>query len=610
MFLRDSTSVLCRNCHLVLLGGFYQDEVGQLKCKPCVNGTFVSPSHLGTSPSSCLVFPAGTNTTQHGGYRAGPCLNNYYRLKRFGECYRCESAGASCKNELMTLNPGYWWNMDKGSLVAYKAFAANILDHSDKYNRATVNYARDRLPTIHKCRLVNACSGQSGDAGKGACSEGSYGPLCELCQTGYFFTVSGCSKCPPKWRVGMQLGGFAVAVLLLVGFLSWKQTKAMRQLRGSEHTATWLDRCVTVLRIGIGFIQVMNGITTALMFVPWPSAMQVVGRYLKAIAFNVMGVVNPVCLNSNLQIDHLWKTVLFAVVIAVLVLFVALIYWVWRGSLKWRRITMTDDLRQTALQFCLTGILWIVFGCYPALSQSVIATVPYRSFSCIPLDCTTPSSNANCQWYLKADVSLECNEHNFSRILWKICDLLLVIPVGVLLLIWFLLYLKHRSATRGQQISRPFVKALYSALSFLDGSYEPRFWYWEVLEMTRKLVLTSGLQFFGRGSATELAMAAIIATAFAILHAYHKPMKKSLKRQQLLQLMSLSLISLNIMLGVLQMVDLNEGFSRLSDGDAMYDTTSDSGKTVVFAVLFYAVNGLFVLLFIGQKMHAYTETCL
>ena len=600
-------SVFCLVCHLEYSGGFYQDEVGQQKCKPCVNGTFVGPSDLGTSPSSCLVFPTGTNTTQHGGHRAGPCLTNYHRLRRFGECYPCSDPGANCSNAVLTLNPGYWWDMDKDLLVAYKKFADNILDHSDNYNKKTVNYTRDSLPTIHKCRLASACSGQKGDAGKGSCSEGSYGPLCELCQTGYFLTVDGCSKCPSKWRVGTQLGGFTIAVLCLVAFLSWKQTKAMRRLRESEHTATWLDHCVTLLRIGIGFIQVMNGITTALMFVPWPSAMQVVGRYLRAIEFNVMEVVNPVCLNNNLQMDHLWKTVIFSLAIAVLVLLVAVVYWVWKAHVKLRKLKVSDDLRQTALQFCLTGILWIVFVCYPALSQSIIATAPYRYFSCIPLNCTSPLSNAKCQWYLKADVSLECNEYNFSRILWKICDFLLVIPLGLLFLVWLLLYLKHRSASRGQQINSPVGKALFSALSFLDGSYEPRFWYWEVLEMTRKLVLTSGLQFFGRGSATELAMAAIIATAFAILHAYHKPMKKSLKRQQLLQLVSLSLISLNIMLGVLQMVDLNEGLSSLSDGDPMYDTTSGSDKTVVFAVLFYAVNGLFVLLFRGKKIDTRAE---
>jgi hypothetical protein len=346
----------------------------------------------------------------------------------------------------------------------------------------------------------------------------------------------------------------------------------------------------------------MNGITTALMFVPWPSAMQVVGRYLKAIEFNVMEVVNPVCLNSNLQMDHLWKTLLFAATIAVLLLLVTFVYWVWKAHLKWRNITVTEDLRQTALQFCLTGILWIIFGCYPALSQSIIATVPYRSFSCISLNCSTSISSTKCQWYLKADVSLECNEKTFSSILWKICDFLLIIPFGILLLIYVLLYLKHRSTSRGQKITNPHVKALYLALSFLDGSYEPRFWYWEVLEMTRKLVLTSGLQFFGQGSATELAMAGIVATAFAVLHAYHKPMKKSLKGQQLLQLVSLSLISLNIMLGVLQMVDLNEGSTSVADGydiDASYETVSPgSGKSIVFAVLFYSVNGLFVLLFV------------
>lgn len=494
--------------------------------------------------------------------------------------------------------------MNSDMLLAYKAFATNIFDYSDQYNKSTVNYTRDRLPTIHKCRRAHACTGQSGDAGKRACSQGSYGPLCELCYKGYFLTFNGCSKCPPKWRVGLQLGGFTIAVLLLVSFLSWKQTKATRP-RGSEHTATWLDHCVTALRIGIGFVQVMTGIATALILVPWPSAIQIVGRYLQTIEFNIIAVGNPVCLNSSLRMDHLWKTVAFGAAIAVVVLFVTITYFVWACSLKCRKITMTDDLRQTALQFSLTGILWVVFGCYPALSQSIIATVPSRSFSCIPLDCTEPSSSTSCQWYLKADVSVECSKHNFSSILWRICDCLLVIPLGVLLLVWLLLYHKHRSNRRGQQINSPFVKALHSALSFLDGSYQPRFWYWEVLEMTRKLVLTSGLQFFGKGSATQLAMAAIISTAFAILHAYHKPMKKTLKRQQLLQLFSLSLISLNIMLGVLQMVDLSETFTWLSGGDARYDTTSNFDSKVIFAVLFYSVNGLLVLIFIVNVISSF-----
>jgi hypothetical protein len=66
---------------------------------------------------------------------------------------------------------------------------------------------------------------------------------------------------------------------------------------------------------------------------------------------------------------------------------------------------------------------------------------------------------------------------------------------------------------------------------------------------------------------------------------------------------SLSLISLNIMLGVLQMVDLNEGFSSLPSEQTTYSYTSDSEKTIVFAVVFYMANGLFVLLFIGKKVH-------
>ncbi|XP_062517280.1 uncharacterized protein LOC134192555 [Corticium candelabrum] len=597
-------------CNRCPAGGFYQDEVAQYTCKVCVNGTFVSPNILGNSSRSCKVFPTGTDTTRLAGYRAGPCLKNYFRLQRFGACYPCKSPGAKCTNEVLTLTEGYWWTMEDDLRLSYRNFASNIFVHDDSYDRSTVNYSKSYLPTIHKCRYPNACQGQDNNPKKNVCSKGSYGPLCELCEKGYFLSDSGCSPCPPTWRVGLQLTGFVVVVLFLVVFLSWKQSKIEQNVQ----TGTWLDHFVSSLRIGIGFIQVMNGITMALVFVPWPSGIKVVGRYLRAIEFNVISVVNSVCLGGSLKhFDHLDKTLVFFGSVTGIVLMLVAIYWIWKVYMKCRRMMIDDVLHETALKFCLTGMLWTFFACYPSLSQYIIATVPYREFSCIALNCTNENGttdttggddNLTCQWYLKADVSLRCNESSFSDPRWRACNCLLIVVFGLPLLLLVLLYLKHRNDCHRVRVNSALLRALYSSLSFLDDSYESNYWYWDVVEMVRKLVLTSGLQFFGTGSTTQLAVASIIASAFALLHAQFKPIKSKRKWQHYLQLLSLSVISLNIMVGVLQLVDVGEEGNL--DEEAM---KSGIVNRTLFSVLFYSVNGLFVFVCVVNLCKSVWSAC-
>ncbi|XP_062517394.1 uncharacterized protein LOC134192661 [Corticium candelabrum] len=79
-------------------------------------------------------------------------------------------------------------------------------------------------------------------------------------------------------------------------------------------------------------------------------------------------------------------------------------------------------------------------------------------------------------------------------------------------------------------------------------------------------------------------------------------MKKSLKWQHYLQLVSLLVIALNVMLGVLKMTD-----SESNDAHSTED-----GSKVLFAVLFYSVNGLFTLFFIVNvlfSIRSAVKTC-
>ena len=51
---------------LYKLGGFYQDEMGQIDCKRCSLGTYVSKElHPGTSAAACKACPYGNKRRGH-----------------------------------------------------------------------------------------------------------------------------------------------------------------------------------------------------------------------------------------------------------------------------------------------------------------------------------------------------------------------------------------------------------------------------------------------------------------------------------------------------------------------------------------------------------------
>lgn len=490
---------------------------------------------------------------------------------------------------------------------AYTMFTNSLLTKDESYDDAYDNYTAG-MPVIHRCRREKACPGQEGNASYPVCQEGCHGPLCELCSKGYFPTSDGCSKCPPKWRSALQLVALIVVVLTFFIILSWKQAISSDSPRdtdtsiadsnetvASEKTDTWLDHCVAFLRIGIGFLQVMNGITAALAFVPWPSVMVAISTHLQVIQFNVIDMAATECLDWQFHFNHLWKTVIYFLFVAVSVVVIALLYGAWKRYVVCRR-KINLQRRALAIKFCLTTVLWILYACYPSLSQYIIATVPYRDWSCIYINCTSPDQ-VTCQWYLKADVSVQCN--HFSSALWRICQFLLLIPVCLPFLLLLLLYMKHRDAKNQRENRSPFVREVYASISFLHSDYESKFWYWEVVEMARKLLLTSGLQFFGRGSATQLAIASILANGFVLVHAQLRPIRKSLKWEHALHLFSLLVIALNIMLGVLKMITADSGLqSYLAQENAAYNPHTDE---MVFGVLFYVANGTFFFILLGQK---------
>ncbi len=545
-----------------------------------------------------MVCPTGTNTTVHAGFRACPCLDGYYRLDRFGPCFACNatSQGLACQNDFPRVMSGYWWSWKQSSnQEKFVKFVREIRIENDSYSNESVGFKGD-LPIVYRCPLAKSCNG--GVTDEEMCRKGYSGPLCSLCDNGYFFWSSECVTCPPVWRSCLQLASIVLLFVLFL-FLLFKVDKLT--IRGKRQAATVVDQIASKVKIIVGFVQVMAGVLSALRYVPWPKILITACAWLKSIEMNVIEIATPSCLSSRLRLNALQKTVVNLTGQCLLLLLVFAYYWIRYCAVPHccPRLRSEDRSRSLARRSCMRNSWWIMFLCYPSATAQIMATLPYKMWTCHQI--CHYRGQQDCPWYLKVDMSIQCDysSQGDHRVLFLICWSMSVYVLLLPLLLLFGLYKRHKIPSDTPDDDNEFIPLrnrrnsarddILSSLQFLDENYEAKFWFWELLEIARKFLLTCGIEYFGGKSLSGVAIAAMIANIFLVLHAHFKPIKR--KSEQLLQLLSLMVISLSLMLGTL--IALQDATSNILAVEDSYDRN-------VFSIVVMLVNGLFVIFLIGK----------
>ena len=170
----------------------------------------------------------------------------------------------------------------------------------------------------------------------------------------------------------------------------------------------------------------------------------------------------------------------------------------------------TDEKSVSTRNKIFETFLAITFVLLPSVSIKVFST-----FACHDFD--------DGSRYLIVDYSIDCNASTHS-LYWLYSGLMVLLyPVGVPFMYWYLLWKRrhllscdHRMKEMEMSEDRALESALkereaneekhktLKALSFLYGSYEPKYWWFEVFETLRKLVLTGFLVFVAPGTAAQV----------------------------------------------------------------------------------------------------------
>lgn len=121
-------------------------------------------------------------------------------------------------------------------------------------------------------------------------------------------------------------------------------------------------------------------------------------------------------------------------------------------------------------------------------------------------------------------------------------------------------------------------------LRFLCENYKDKFWYWEILELIRKVLQTVLVVLFGSKDPLTLGITIALSVVFLTSHAYFKPMKD--KFEHWLQMVSLAAIFFNLLLASMLLIPSDERAS--------------AGRDVAMAVFLVAVNVLVVAMALGK----------
>ena len=438
----------------------------------CDQGTY-NPYPGATNESSCLVCPNAATTTGKATGSIKGCICKAGQLTSpllpVGDSNMCEpcplhSTCAEVNTTIDTLSvDGQFWR------PGYLTLAPKRCPHPELCVNGTV-------PDATYNRFSNAtCAPDRGVAGV----------YCQLCldDSHYFASDLSCRACDEGLTALSMLLPLAI-VAIVVGLL-WKYRNVKRLKR-----ATQLAKRVALrikLKVSVGFYQIVAQVSAVYVITYYPPAYERLMQYFELAnlhLFSWLPGLHPTCLGMPSLTSQLYAFTVAPVLVAAAALVVV----------KLRRLPLSS-----ALPFILP---W---------SFLVLPSVSSRGFRALaPCDCFHVIAGDENECFLRTDYAEQCTQTFVGRPspeLRVIVAAWLAIGIyGIGVPIFYAILLWRRKAWH-----------LGSAVDFLASGYKPSAFWWELVEVGKKLILTGFLALVEPGSLVQIFLAVSAALVALVL---------------------------------------------------------------------------------------------
>eukprot|EP00937_MAST-01D_sp_MAST-1D-sp2_P004264 g4264.t1 len=415
---KSSEAEQCAKC----LAGTFQPSVGGTGCDGCPPGQYQD----GEEQAVCKLRPDEGRTTKVStlsvaaavGTPVGDtndrlvqitaeerCPESHFAYKgKF--CVSCPERGAVCDDGVILLQEGFWYDYTKHG---------NLSDFWYAKQQSTESSADVQLANIYQCPIGSGQCMVDAQTGLPACKENHGGPLCGVCNDGYYSegTIEGCSRCPSGGETASSIIAF-LAVLYAFAKAMRELWRRLRLRYPNMDLTRMTYEMPQIIKLVTGVFQIVGSFQESFHSVPWPDSFKAMMSYFGAVfSFDFFGQPVFACTASGdtFAKRFLWHTLT--------VLFIALLM---LGFLVRTEMVKRYRQQRALLWNLLLPFLFIV---YPSISKTVILML-----RCREIDGAV---------YLLADYKVRCDQAGYDHYHSLAVFFTLLYPVGIPVLFTFVL---------------------------------------------------------------------------------------------------------------------------------------------------------------------------
>ena len=441
------------------------------------------------------------------------------------------------------------WNSESDKQT-FINFTKILLTHDDTYSKNSTNIVQLSLPFAYSCPDPTSCLGGL----HSSCANGHHGPLCAVCIPRYYKLLTRCLECPSvPWLVSQLV----LVTVIVCGLIVVTVRERKKSTNGGRSSS---DAFFARMKIVIGFYQVTSATLDGFSYIQWPVEIIKVVSYAKMIQLNIFQIAPVHCFKQSFQVDA-YDRLTAALAINGGVLISAFLWY----KLKLWRIKQDPDMSSTEKLYnglqekerCLRITFIFLFIIYSATSSAIFQVLPPAC-----QEICSGSDQRNCIEYLKYDYSIKCSSEKYRRykpVFYLLAGYPLVLPLATILLLG-----KSFSKGSGNKKNKETVK---NGLRFLYENYNEQCWFWEIVDIARKIILMSAIVLANNESRMYLIFLSISSGLYTVLFASYKPIDNAF--EYWLQMASLTSSWANLMVGMLLKIPQNDVTTINSEFDSI-----------------------------------------
>ena len=311
--------------------------------------------------------------------------------------------------------------------------------------------------------------------------------------------------------------------------------------RGSEHPVVvagtkhdvdawqrWINDILHSDQIGAKFRQYIKRIDDALplfkILIGWGQVLQAVeltiyddnpDSWTKSVAWILDTFVNFLALDffsmAKLGCNFEWnfKAQLIGSVVELL-LIIAAICALYHRRVVWLQLKRASPENKDRLKSCAVQLIFMcIFLHHPVISRE---TIQSQNFMCVKL--------SESESFLHADFQIDCSSRSYKTMEAFSIIVAVLIPVGVPLGLFAILWRERAGLLHVESRARWHYAAAVSC-------YKPQYFYWEAIEMSRKMILINLLYIYGTGSVQQLDVCIFTQACFLAAVTWTQPYAQS-----------------------------------------------------------------------------------